>query len=461
MRWGEYSMSYVFLDGSPVPPDAEVVRQVDSNKPMVFDGGRWNEVTYNGKDVGPARQSIPELRNGYYARGSEPPLDLLAGVRNGQWLDEQHFEPLQYAVPGVLPEGLSLLAGPPKIGKSWLGLSWSLACSSGGRALGYIEVGEPRPTLYLALEDGDRRLQNRCRRLLRGDPIPERFQYILRVEPHLVIPTLETWLDQHGNERPLVTLDTLGKVMPPALAGETTYGRDYRIGSKLHALCDEHAGASLLINHHDRKASASDFVASVSGTNGIAGACDTILVLVRQRHETSGVLKVTGRDVPEDEYALAFKDGVVWTLDGADLAAASAKADKDRVTTGLGDRSVEVAAFVLARPNGTRASEVAAALDLDKNTASTYLARLADAGRIVRASRGLYTPPVTSVRTVTTEDGDSLERNARNTHNGPTGTASAEDWTHDEIARMCIKCGTITHDIAPTGEPLHRGGCPR
>jgi hypothetical protein len=292
--------------------------------------------------------------------------------------------------------------------------------ATGGHALGRIFVGEPRPTLYLALEDGDRRLQDRCRRLLEAAPIPELFDYITRVEPGLVIDTLRAWLELHGDDRPLVTLDTLGKVMPPALQGETTYGRDYRIGSALHALCDDSPGSSLLIPHHDRKAGASDFVATVSGTNGLAGAADTVIVLARERHEATGVLKVTGRDVAEDEYALTFTDGGVWALDGADLEAAAAKAQQGRVTSGLGDRSAEVAAFVLARPQGVRATDVATALGLEGNIVNTYLARLAKAGRIVRASRGLYTPPVTSVISVTSYEDDPLESNSRNTYNTPT-----------------------------------------
>lgn len=93
--------------------------------------------------------------------------------------------------------------------------------------------------------------------------------------------TLQAWLELDGGHRPLVILDTLGKVMPPALQGETSYGRDYRIGSVLHGLCDAHPGAALLVNHHDRKASAEDFVAAVSGTNGLAGAADTVIMLAR------------------------------------------------------------------------------------------------------------------------------------------------------------------------------------
>jgi len=116
--------------------------------------------------------------------------DLLAGLRNGAWLDRQEFPPLAYAVPGLVPEGLVLMAGAPKIGKSWKVLAHALAVAAGGATLGTIKVGQARPVLYLALEDGDRRLQDRCRRLLDGAAIPERLDYLTRVEHGQVVATI-------------------------------------------------------------------------------------------------------------------------------------------------------------------------------------------------------------------------------------------------------------------------------
>ncbi|MDT5050513.1 MAG: hypothetical protein QOG75_6425, partial [Mycobacterium sp.] len=96
--------------------------------------------------------------------------DLLAEMFNGAWLDTQEFPPLEYAVPGIIPEGFGLLVSPPKAGKSWLVCGIGLACAAGGLALGRISV-DKRPVLYLALEDGQRRLQSRCRRIMHG-PTP-------------------------------------------------------------------------------------------------------------------------------------------------------------------------------------------------------------------------------------------------------------------------------------------------
>jgi hypothetical protein len=345
--------------------------------------------------------------------------DLLAGLRDGVWLDRQEFPPLAYAVPGLIPEGLVLLVGPPKIGKSWLVLDGALACTGCGRALGCIKVGSARSVLYLALEDGDRRLQDRCRRLLGPEPIPGRFEYLTRVKPGQIVATVAAWLDARCDADPLVILDTLGKVMPTALPRESAYQRDYRVGSILHELCDQRPGLTLLVNHHDRKAGSDDFVDSVSGTHGLAGAADTILVLTRDRHSTDGLLKVTGRDVPEGEYALRFLDGCVWTLDGDDLDAAAQRASQVRATAGLGDRSAEVVSYVSKHPEGVRPAEVAAALGIDGAATRVYLGRLVDAGRLSKPSRGLYTP-VTSVASVASERSVLFDSNSRNGSNTPT-----------------------------------------
>jgi hypothetical protein len=340
---------------------------------------------------------------------------LLATLRDGAWLDAQVFPPLAYAVPEIVPEGSVLLVAAPKCGKSWLALSMALAAAAGGRALG-IEIPK-RPVLYLALEDGDRRLQDRCRRLLAGDPIPPEFKYLTRIEPGRIVDTVGAWLRWKTGDPPLVILDTLAKVLPPTQLGESSYQRDYRVGSALKRIADSLPGMTLLVIHHDRKANAEDFVDSVSGTHGLAGAADTIIVLARDRHETSGLLKVTGRDVAEGEYAVRFKDGAVWELDGHDLAAARERAQKVRATTrataGAGDRMLDVVLYAYAHPDGVRRHDVAKALELDPKVAGVYLARAVDGGRLQRAERGLYTP-VTSVASVTSDTPDNTD-NTRNT----------------------------------------------
>jgi len=155
--------------------------------------------------------------------------DLLAGLRNGSWLERQDFPPLKYAVPGLIPEGTTLLVGPPKIGKSWFVLACALATAAGGVVLDKITV-TARPTLYLALEDGDRRMQSRCRMLLREDPIPAPFEYLTTVAPGRVVePDRPTGTGPtQGVRGPRPDLLVVGPVEQPLVRRRA--GRDRRAG---------------------------------------------------------------------------------------------------------------------------------------------------------------------------------------------------------------------------------------
>lgn len=331
---------------------------------------------------------------------------LLAGIRTGAWLDAQTFPPIRWSVPGVLPEGMALIVGPPKAGKSWLVLEVALAVAAGGKVLGKVDAGPARPVLYLALEDGDRRLQDRCRMLLGEEPLPDRFEYATKVVPGQAAATVAAWLEvTHHDAGPLVVVDTLGKARPPGTPGESAYAADYRIGGQFKEIADAHPGSTVLLVHHDRKAGAEDFVDSVSGTHGLAGAADTIIVLARPRGESSGLLKVTGRDVDESEYAITQgPNGCGWEIQGGDLEAAATFAQQARAVSGLGDRSADIVAYVNQHPDGVTPSDVEAALGVTR--ARDYLARAATAGRIVKAARGRYAP-VASVACVAFNGDDS------------------------------------------------------
>lgn len=312
---------------------------------------------------------------------------LLRLVRNGDWLDAQDFPPLAWAIPGLVPEGFGLFTGPPKIGKSWCALGIGLAVATGGLALGKVATGRPRPVLYLALEDGPRRLQWRARRLLAGEPIPANLHHVTELRPEHVLRLIAEWLSTYGDQQPLVMLDTLGKVMPAAVPGESAYQRDYRIGSQLKALVDRHPGSTLLVVHHVRKATGEDWMDSTSGTNGLNGAADFTVNLSRRRNDVHGTIRVTGRDVTENEYAVTVDEGS-WTVDGLDLSDAAARAEQARAAVNLGDNAAQVLKYVTAQDEPVTAKQVGDALDLPR--ARDYLGRLVESGRLTKIGRGSY-----------------------------------------------------------------------
>jgi hypothetical protein len=324
-----------------------------------------------------------------------PVSRLLVGERNAEWLGTQVFDPLEWIVPGLIPEGYSLLVGAPKIGKSWLALAIALAVASGGYMFGSIYCGRPRPVLLLALEDSDRRMQSRLRKLQPQDPVwPRGLRYFTHVSPADVIPLIEEWLiGIPRHEKPLVILDTIGKVIPPAQGGESPYQRDYRFSSMLQSITQRRPGMGLMGLHHDRKAVTDDFVESISGTNGIAGAADTIVVIQRPRNEPQGVLSITGRDVEEETYGVKLNEGQ-WSIMGEDLKAAAKAARTVKATVGVDVRMAEVIEFVNDHPApGVKAADVTEEFpDIDEDQAGVYLRRAVAAGRIRKVKRGLFAP---------------------------------------------------------------------
>jgi len=291
------------------------------------------------------------------------------------------FPPPRWAVPGILAEGVSLLAGPPKVGKSWLTLGLALTIAAGGQALGAIDVA-PGPVLYLALEDTPRRLQTRMRKLLQGRPAPAGLTLATTCPtlPEGGEQQIAAWLDRHLDAR-MVVLDVFAKIRGPSSHGASAYDADYTAVGRAKRLADTY-GVAVVLVHHVRKAAADDFLAEVSGTNGLAGAADATLVLKRSRGTADGQLHITGRDVDEDELALAFDPPTGhWQL----------------LPGPAGDHGVSEPRAAVLRwlrehgPAATRA--VADGTGLAYENVKKTLQRMADAGQLTTDGSGLYALP--------------------------------------------------------------------
>jgi hypothetical protein len=314
-----------------------------------------------------------------------------------EWLDGQQFDALEYVVPELLPEGMGFFGAPPKKGKSFMVGNIALAVASGGKALGRIQCKQ-RPVLYLALEDGHRRLQDRLRKMNGDQPLPAALTLVIRATPLEAMAVITEYLERHGDDKPLIILDTLGKVKRGKQSGEDSYQADYAISSQLKAFADSAPGSTVLVVHHTRKAATDDFVESLSGTYGIAGAADYVMVLQRPRGGDDAVLSVTGRDVIEAEYALHADDGILWRLLGKDLDEARGAAETVGKMIKLlgkhGRLSVDVWHYV--NDDGGRIvtpADIAAEFNLDRKRASEILTRLsANDEYITKLVRGEYGP---------------------------------------------------------------------
>ena len=305
----------------------------------------------------------------------------------GPELQDTDFPPLRWIVPNVLPAGLSLLVGAPKVGKSWAALDIALAVAAGGKALGALDV-EIGDVLLLALEDGPARLADRQDLLLGNNAASERF-HAFTEWPRGVDAARAAWqwCTDHPDVR-LVVVDTLARVRPPRAKGGNGYDEDTTAMIPWQKLA-EHFKVAVVMVHHDRKAGDSgDFVDAVSGTHGLAGVADCTLVLDRARMEDYGRLRLTGRDVPEREIVLR-RVGPTWMVHDGPMP------DPD-----LGDASAKIVTWVCEQPDAVRPVEVALALSLPADNVKRTMARLAESGRLVKRGRGLYRSPVPCVPSV-------------------------------------------------------------
>jgi hypothetical protein len=322
-----------------------------------------------------------------------PPLYQAYKCWTGPELQRTDFPPLRWVVPNLVPAGLCLLVGPPKVGKSWAALDIALAVAAGGKALGALDV-EAGQVLFLALEDGPARLSDRQNLLLGRSPASDAF-HAYTEWPRGVDAARAAWqwCEDHPDVR-LVVVDTLARVRPQRARGGSAYDEDTSALIPWQKLA-EHFKVAVILVHHDRKAGdGGDFVDAVSGTHGLAGVADTTLVLDRARMEDYGRIRLTGRDVLEREVVVR-RVGPTWMLHDGPMP------DPD-----LGDASSQVLTWVRGQDHAVRPSEAALALGLPGDNVKRTMARLAESGRLVKRGRGLYTTPVPSVPSVPFEGGD-------------------------------------------------------
>ena len=285
---------------------------------------------------------------------------------------------VSWTVENILPEGLALYVGKPKTGKSITALNIGIAVSRGDQVLGDLEV-QQGSVIYLALEDTKARLQYRLITILEGKTAPENL-HLCPEWPRMGqggIAQLEQKIKEHDNVV-LVIVDTLAKFKPVEKKRNVdSYDQDYQTMSRIKTLADKYS-ISILVVHHLRKQGSSDIFDTVSGTLGLTGACDSTLILNRNRLGQME-LHLTGRDIEQAEYAMEFnKDNLTWRIVGRAYEIKSTER-KQKLYDALKGATEPLSPKQLAEITGLR-----------QNYVSKALPRLMEEGNITRLDRGLY-----------------------------------------------------------------------
>jgi AAA domain-containing protein len=323
--------------------------------------------------------------------GDDPALGDNTAAQQPAWkvgsfsakeLQSMTFPPLYWIVPNIIPaEGVTLLCSKPKFGKSWLAYDLCIACTTDGFTLGTVNPAQGN-VLYLALEDSKRRLQRRMTKLLPtfGSAWPDKL--LLKTEWRRLheggLEDIRVWhadTKKTGGKPILVVVDVLAKVRKP-VGNRQLYEADYAALAELTNLANE-LELAIVVAHHTRKMAADDLMETVSGSYGVSGAVDTILVMANRPN--GAVLDIRGRDVESAELAIEFdKQTCRWRLLG-DAAEVHVSSQRAKIIAALKEAGLAMTIPALMEETGMK-----------RNPLEVLLGRMAKESEIQRVGKGLY-----------------------------------------------------------------------
>jgi DNA-binding transcriptional ArsR family regulator len=283
------------------------------------------------------------------------------------------FPEAEWIIPGILPVGLSTLAGRPKMGKSWLALQIACAVGSGGRVLDRaVKQGK---VLYLALEDSERRLQERLQKqgTTKGDV---NFLLEWQVLGAGGLDTLRAAIEQERHR--LAIIDTLSRALGGADQLDLAE-MSVMIGA-LQDITKTSGAAILTIDHHKKlNGTFADPIDDIMGSTGKAANVDAALGLYRERGKHDATLRATGRDMEDVELAIKW-DGQLccWQLVGE-----AGEVRKESLQADIVDAIRELAEM----GEITSTSNIAQHLGKDKGNVSREIAELLKAGKVIKGER--------------------------------------------------------------------------
>ncbi len=226
-------------------------------------------------------------------------------------LFDKQLEKRRFLVSGILPEGLVLLAAPPKAGKSFFVLGLCVAVAKGDPFLGF-PTSKGR-ALYFCFEDDERRLQKRMCEISDESFAGLTFcTEVIKLEDGKFISYLESHMQTHPDTK-LIVVDTLNYIRTDD-GNANMYKRDYDDIIPLHDFAQKH-NVTIILVHHTRKTRDGDEYSAASGSTGLTGAVDTYFLLKRpKRSENEAVLFISGRDIETMELEIVQERNGQWKL---------------------------------------------------------------------------------------------------------------------------------------------------
>lgn len=371
--------------------------------------------------------------------------------------DDLYYKPLSHPemlIEGILSSGLAILSGDSKIGKSWLVLWLGLKIAKGEPVWGIPT--RKTDVVYLALEDRDWRIQDRMQQLTEDPPTNLYIGFCCG----LVGQELECQVQKLLKEKPdvgIIFIDTMQKVRENVSAKLNAYAKDYQDLGALKQIADEHRICILLVHHTRKERDDSNVFQNITGSTGISGVADTLMVLQKENHfSEEAVLSITGRDVEERIIHLKM-DHNVWIVTGELNPALLRKNEIPSVIYRIADYFLTNSSFNGIMTDFMKELDVK---DLQPNVMSRYLSKYYDSvlkplglhyeshrsnkGRIIAIWRD-------------SDDSDGYDASGGN-ENQSSPVTKEETYREKYMAMMAGRDGQLSFPLRPSPSSLPSPG---
>ena len=268
----------------------------------------WELVTTSLERVGIRRPRLERLVEDVHRRTNGAALQKFPTPQTTEELLLKEFDPLRCFVEGILAEGMTILAGKPKKGKSYLALDMSLSIAVGRQAFMKFQT-EKAKVLYVSLEDGERRIQRRLRQIQPNIATVKGLDYLYAF-PRLGEGAIEA-IDHYADTYKVIIIDTMGRILPKQTDTKKSLSEYQEFTDALGPIQQLAIGRgfAVVFVDHVRKASAEDAGDTIMGSQGKFGAADHALIYSRKGEDKDGVLEVISRDLEQEKFVMTMQDG--------------------------------------------------------------------------------------------------------------------------------------------------------
>lgn len=249
-----------------------------------------------------------------YARGLRKSRIPQSAIITAADLNRREFPSAEHIIPGILPQGLSLLFAAPKVGKSFMALQAAVAVGCGQP---FANLGAPVERAEVLIIDLEQPIAGEMQDRYRSHLAFKAQHNITIIEewPRIsdgCMEELDIWMDEHPDCK-LVIIDVYSSIKPlSSPSGTNAYDHEYQYLTRLRDFFQRRMASCVLV-HHDKKGVGQGMTESPSGSKAVTGTPNALLRLERQIGDSTGTLTITGRSVEETTLDAAFQK-TFWAL---------------------------------------------------------------------------------------------------------------------------------------------------